>query len=166
MRKLILSLVAFMSLSFCLSVHAAHADQSKKQNGDLATTCGAFVVAGGVIWAVEEAGRIMQLDQAMLKTMDLTTVLATAGYVLGKRELMEASVKVPLILTTQKLASSQMFQDLLTRMPLFGDSLKNIGEDLKPLATVATYVLFTKPAFEALRSQWIDPYLGIPKQKD
>lgn len=175
MRKLVLSFAAFISLSFCLSVQAAHYESRGAKNAgsaggatnaQLTRTLGGFVIAGGVIWGVEEGGKLIGLDQSVLKAAELVTVLSTAGWTLQKQELVEASAKVPLILATQKFATSKAFQELLTKMPLFGDSLKNMGDDLKPLASMAMYNLVTLQGYDLARANWIDPYLNIPRQRD
>jgi len=165
-RKLILSLAALISFSFCLSVQAGDTGpKTNKQDTSLRNTFGAFVISGGVIYAVEQGGEIIKLDHTIRKSVELMTVLAATGWVTEKGELTEAAVKVPLVLATQKFASSEFFQALLTKAPILGDSLRNMGDDLKPLASMATYNLVTLPTYDWLRLAYVDKWLGIAKQK-
>ncbi len=129
MKHLILSLVTLSSLTFCLNVQATDRDpkagdkQEKPKNKDdkdtLRPTLIAFVVSGAVIWAVEQGGEIIGLDQSIRKSVELMTVIGATGWAMKNRALMEAAVKVPLVLGTTKIASSGPFQDIFFRCPFW-----------------------------------------------
>lgn len=149
-----------------MNVHALNSNKKNDEGMDgMQRTFTCFMVAGGVIMAVEYAGDAMGLSESLKKGIDLTTAMGSMGWALQNRDIMEGAARLPIALATYEVASSKMFLKLLKSMPLFGEALSKMDSDqLEMLSTLALYTQIVLPVYNQARKNHINPFFGISEQ--